>query len=63
MLMKSRPFGMRSIVPRWMRREGGVLLDVDERRFGGDRDRLGHAGELQRQIDRELLAQRHHRVG
>ena len=41
------------------RRERRVLLDVDERRFAGDGDRLGHAGELQRQVDREQLAERH----
>ena len=34
---------------------GGVALDVDERRFRRHLDRLGHAGDRQREIDLQRL--------
>src|SRR5204863_4010424 len=50
-------------VLRVQARRGGARLGVDERRLGADGDRLGDAGQLQREIDGELLTERHDRVG
>ena len=62
-LSRPRPFGIRAIKLESTLAVTAFALTSMIGDYGGHRDRLGEAGQLHRQIDGELLTERHDRLG